>query len=120
MIFTFILCPHLLDFVKIFVIQGLITHFRVLVVKLTVAFKLIIDPISFVGKFSRLVVKLPLTLHSIKSPLAFIHTSVLIVKDTESMTHILPFVAFILASLLVSFNYVLSTFGGSLSRRRRS
>lgn len=114
--FTFVFCPHLFDIIKIFVAQRLVYDLRVLVEQFAIALELVIDPVALISQLAGLVEEFTFALHAVEPPFSFVHASILVVKHTKSMAHVFPFVAFVLASLLVSLYYVLSAFWGTLLR----
>ena len=92
----------------------MVGYFRVLVVEFAEALKLIVDPVALVGEFAGLVEEFAFALHAVESPFAFVHAAVLVVKYSETVTHLLPFVTLVLTSLLIPLDNVLASFWGTL------
>ena len=100
--------PHFLYIIQVFVVKGLSYDLWILIVEFAMTFELVVGPVAFVSEFSRLIKEFALALHFVEAPLALVHASVLVVKDTETVTHALPLETFVLAALLVTLHHVLA------------
>lgn len=86
----------------------LVCHFGILIIKFAHTLELIIGPVTLVGELARLIVEFSFALHFIESPFTLVHSSILIIKYTKTMTHTLPFIPFVLTTLPVSLNHIFS------------
>ena len=89
-------------------------YLGVLVVEFALALELIVDPVTLVGQFPRLIVELTFALHSVETPLALVHASVLVVEHSEPVTHVFPLVPLVLTPLFVSLHHVLPALRSTL------
>ena len=78
------------------------------IVKSSFSTKLILSPFSIICQSFRLIVKLSVALHMTIDPLTIIHASILIVKSTFSLLDTIDFVSFIATSLGIHLSDILA------------
>ena len=104
---TLIVFPIIFQQLKVGIVETSSQRHRVIVIDFPQPIEFVLQPITFIGKLTTFIIELPIPIHFVILPRTLIVSSILVVKLTTSVSHVITLESFVTTSRLILLHHVL-------------